>query len=414
MPAYAYKARNPRGELMRGTLEGNDRAAVADQLMNTGMTPIEIVAAPVRAQAKGYVKGDDLWSRLTEEKVSHADMQLFTRQFHSLLKAGVPIMRSLGGLQQAATNKSFAAVLGDVRDSLDSGRDLSSSMGRHPRVFSEFFVAMIRVGEVTGRMNEILPRLYAHLEFDRNMRSQVKSALRYPTFVVLAMMVAIGVVTFFVIPAFSQMYAGFKAELPILTRVLLGFSGIMVAYWPQVLGLIVVLAVVTRMFIATPGGRYAWDKAKLKIPIVGKIVMKGTMARFARSFALATRSGVPLVQALSVVSRTVDNAYIESRLEQIRRGVERGESVVRTASIAGVFTPVVMQMIAVGEETGELPALMDEVAEMYENEVGYELKAFSSQIEPLLIGVMGVLVLILALGVFLPMWELGRVSIKKH
>jgi MSHA biogenesis protein MshG len=198
-----------------------------------------------------------------------------------------------------------------------------------------------------------------------------------------------------------------------MTRILINASNFTVQYWPLVLALLVGAALGFRIYIATPDGAYRWDKFKLRIPIMGKIVLKGTMARFARSFALASRSGVPIIQALSVVAQTVDNKYIESRVEQIRDGVERGESILRASVTAGVFTPVVLQMIAVGEETGELDSLMDEIADMYEREVDYELKTLSSQIEPILILALGALVLILALGVFLPIWDLGKVVLSK-
>jgi MSHA biogenesis protein MshG len=409
MVFFAYKARNARGELVEGVLESADSGGVADQLFNTGVTPVEIV--PTDKAATDAESG--WWARLTEEKVRSIDVQLFSRQLYTLLKAGVPIMRSLACLQESAISKSFTRVLRDLRDSLDSGRELSAAMRRHQDVFSLFYMSMVRVGEMTGRLDEIFLRLFDHLEFDRAMRERIRTALRYPMFVVIAMVVAMAVINLFVIPAFAKVYAGFNAELPLVTRILIGVSNFTVQFWPLFLALIVGAGLAFRLFIATPDGLYRWDRFKLRVPIMGKIVLKGTMARFARSFALASRSGVPIIQALSVVAQTVDNKYIESRIEQIRDGVERGESILRASVTAGVFTPVVLQMIAVGEETGELDSLMDEIADMYEREVDYELKTLSSQIEPILITCLGVLVLILALGVFLPIWDLGKVALRK-
>jgi MSHA biogenesis protein MshG len=237
--------------------------------------------------------------------------------------------------------------------------------------------------------------------------------LRYPLFVILTMAVAVGVINMFVIPAFAKVYAGFNAELPLMTKILLGFSQFMVNYWPLLLLILVGGVLAFRTYVATVAGRYRWDRAKLRFPIVGKIVLKGSLARFARSFALASKSGVPILQALNVVAQTVDNAYIAGRITQMRDGIERGESILRTATISGVFTPVVLQMVAVGEETGELDTLMDEIAEMYEREVDYELKTLSSQIEPILIIGLGIVVLIMALGVFLPIWDLGKVAMHR-
>jgi MSHA biogenesis protein MshG len=196
-----------------------------------------------------------------------------------------------------------------------------------------------------------------------------------------------------------------------MTKVLLGFSDFMVQYWPALLGATVGAYVLFRLWVGTPAGRYSWDRTKLRVPVAGRIVLKATLARFARSLSIALKSGVPIVQALSVVEQVVDNTYVGQRIEQIRDGVERGESLLRTAVTTGVFTPVVLQMIAVGEETGELDDLLREVADMYQREVEYELKTLSSQIEPILIVLLGILVLILALGVFLPMWDLGQAAL---
>jgi MSHA biogenesis protein MshG len=410
VPFFAYKARDARGQLVQGVAEAADADACADQLFGGGMTPVEITATRRKASS-GTGKG---WlERLTEKKVTSMDVQLFSRQIYTLLKSGVPIMRGLAGLQESAINKSFGKVIKDLRESLDAGRELSAAMKRHPECFSNFYLSMVRVGEMTGRLEEVFLRLFDHLEFDRDMRQRVKTAMRYPSFVVTAMILAMVVVNIFVIPQFEKVFASFHAELPLMTRILIGTSRFTVQYWPA-LGLLV--AGVVGGFVSwtgTPRGQLAWDRYKLRIPIAGKIIHKGTMSRFARSFALSLRSGVPIVQALTVVAQTVDNAYLAGRVEQMRDGVERGESILRTSTNAGVFTPIVLQMIAVGEESGSLDDLMDEIAQMYEREVDYELKTLSSQIEPILITFLGVMVLILALGIFLPIWDLGKAALHR-
>jgi len=409
VPLFAYKGRNARGEMMQGVLEAADSGAVADQLFSTGVTPIEINVT--KAVARTNEEG--LWERLTEKKVNAMDVQLFSRQMYTLLKSGVPIMRGLAGLQESAISKAFGRVIKDLRESLDSGRELSAAMRRHPDVFSAFYLSMVRVGEMTGRLEEVFLRLFEHMEFDRDMRERVKTALRYPSFVVIAMVIAMVVVNIFVIPAFAKVFESFHTQLPLMTRILLATSGFMQHYW----GLLLVIAVGAyfgfRSWIKTDKGRYEWDRIKLRIPIAGKIIHKATMARFARSFSLSARSGVPIVQALTVVSQTVDNAFLTSRIEQMRDGVERGESILRTAVTAAVFTPVVLQMIAVGEESGSLDDLMDEIAQMYEREVDYELKTLASQIEPILITFLGAMVLVLALGIFLPIWDLGKAALHR-
>ncbi len=408
MPLFSYRGRNARGDLVEGRLDARDPGAVADQLYNVGIFPVDI--APARESAREQLSA---WlARIFPARVGLLDVMLFSRQMHTLLKAGVPILRALSGLQESTHNASFAAVIGDLRQSLDSGRELSLALRRHDKVFSPYYVSMVRVGEMTGRLEEIFLRLYQHLEFEKDMRERIRAALRYPAFVVTAMAAALVIVNLFVIPAFARVYQGFKADLPLLTQALIGFSEFMVAWWPLLLVAAVAAGVAWNFYVATAEGRYRWDRFKLGLPIAGRIVLKASLARFARSFAIAFHSGLPVVNALTVMAQVVDNAHIGQRVEQMRDGVERGESVTRTAAAAGVFTPTVLQMIAVGEETGELDDLMAEVAGMYEREVDYEVRNLSAQIEPVLIVMLGVLVLVLALGVFLPLWDLARVMIR--
>ena len=407
MPHFAYKGRDGAGKRLEGTLEALSSSAAADQLQARGIIPLQI--SETRASAKAG--GGEI--QLFKPKVGHVDLLLFSRQLHTLLKAGVPIMRALTGLQESAANPAMRDVIRDIRESLEAGRELSVALARHPKVFSSFYVSMVRVGEATGLLEEIFLRLFEHLEFERFMREQVKSALRYPMFVVLAMAAAIVVVNLFVIPAFAKVFQGFGAELPFMTRLLLGFSNFMVAWWPAMLGGLIGAVFAFRAWVATPAGRMQWEALTLRIPIAGKIVGKAAMARFARSFALGMRSGVPVMQALTNAGQTVDNSYIEKKVYGMRESVERGESVLRAAHATRFFTPVVLQMVAVGEESGALDDMMEEVGQMYQQEVEYELKTLGQQIEPILIVCLGVLVLILALGIFLPMWDLGKVALKR-
>jgi MSHA biogenesis protein MshG len=325
----------------------------------------------------------------------------------------VPILRAFAGLQASASKPAMVELFKDIRSSLDQGRELSAALARHSHLFGAFYVSMIRVGEMTGRLTEVFLRLTEHMEFERDVRERIKQAMRYPLFVIIAMAIAVVILNVFVIPVFAKVFAGFNAQLPLITRGLLGFSGWMVTWWPLLLALVVGGAVLVRAYLRTPQGRYRWDARKLKLPIVGEIVLKATLARFARSFALSSQSGVPLVQALTVVAQTVDNAFIGSRIEQMRDGIERGESISRCAAATGVFTPVVLQMINVGEETGELDNLLFEIAAMYERDTDYAIKGLSAAIEPILLAVIAVLVLLLALGVFLPLWNMGQAAMGK-
>ncbi len=406
MSRFVWRGRDPRGELAQGILEADHADAVAEQLIAIGVTPVFIEAR--QDASVGGTAPASLWQALRTASVNGEDLLVFSRQMYTLQKAGVPILRALAGLQASTPKPALVSLIADLRHSLDQGRELAAAMARHPAVFDGFYVAMVRVGEMTGRLTEIFERLAEHIEFELDVRARVKQALRYPTMVAVAIGLALVVVNLFVIPTFANVFASFKAELPLLTKLLLCFSAWMVAWWPLLAAAGIGGLWGLKAWLATPEGRYRRDRAKLKLPIAGPIVLKATLARFARSFAMASKSGVPIARAMTVVAQTVDNAWVGARIERMRDGIERGESLSRCAAASGVFTPVVLQMIAVGEETGELDTLLVEVAQMYERETDYAIKGLSSSIEPLLLAVIGVFVLLLALGIFMPLWNLGQ------
>ena len=406
MAIYDWRGRNNRGEAVNGQLDAMTDGGVADQLKTLGIAPVYIALAKVVSEEKA----EDWWAKINRKPIVDEDLMIFSRQMYTLNKAGVPILRAFSGLQASATKPAMVDLLKDIRASLDQGRELSAAMARHQNLFGGFYISMIRVGEMTGRLTEVFLRLNEHMEFERDVRERIKQAVRYPIFVIIAMAIAVVILNVFVIPVFAKVFAGFNAQLPLITRGLLGFSAWMIKWWPLLIAGTIGAAVAWRAYLRTPAGRYRWDSRKLKLPIIGEIILKATLARFARSFALSSQSGVPLVQALTVVAQTVDNAYIGARIEQMRDGIERGESISRCAAATGVFTPVVLQMINVGEETGELDNLLFEIAGMYERETDYNIKGLSAAIEPILLAVIGVLVLLLALGVFLPLWNLGQAA----
>ncbi len=409
MAVYAWRGRNARGEAVQGQLEAMTEGGVADQLMSIGVAPVHIAIAPEKPDSQA----DNWFTRLNRKPVVASDIMLFSRQMYTLNKAGVPMLRAFAGLQASTIKPAMVEMLKDIRASLDQGRELSVAMARHIDVFGTFYISMIKVGEMTGRLTEVFLRLNKHMEFEHGVRERIKQAMLYPIFVMIAIAIAVVILNIFVIPVFATVFAGLNAELPLITRGLLAFSSWMLNWWPWLLAACIGAGVAIRGYLRTPTGRYRWDACKIKLPIVGDIVLKATLARFARSFALSSQSGVPLVQALTVVAQTVDNAFIGSRIEQMRDGIERGESFTRCAAATGVFTPVALQMIAVGEEASELDSLLFEIADMYERETDYSIKGLSAAIEPILLAVIAVLVLLLALGVYLPMWSLGPAAMGK-
>ena len=408
MAVFSYRGRNRRGEAVDGRIEGLSVDAVADQLFNSGVTPIDIAEASPANDVFGGLKA--LRINLSEGRVELLDQVFFCRQMYTLIKAGVPILQALRGLRESTQNLALAKVIGSISEGLDAGLDLTGALKRHPKIFSSLFISMVQVGETTGSLAEAFLQLSIYLERDKDTRDRIKQAMRYPTMVLFAITVAMFIINLFVIPAFAKIYAGFRAELPWATKILIATSNFMVHYWLWIIVASVLLALGIRSYVKTPEGLYRWHRYKLKIPLVGSILYRSTLGRFARSMAITLKAGVPLVQGMTVISRAVDNEYVSERIIQMRDGVERGENITRTAAATGMFPPLVIQMISVGEETGAVDDLLQEVAEYYEREVDYDLKNLSSSIEPVLIVIIGIMVLVLALGVFLPMWDLARAA----
>jgi MSHA biogenesis protein MshG len=407
MATFRYKGRTARGDLVNGTLEAETAEAVADQLVTINVTPIDIAQtkqARERPAALASVK-----EALTRERPKADDLILFSRQMHSLTKGGVPLIRALKGLAASTHNVVLRETIGEIVESLASGRDLGTTLARHPRVFSPLYVNIVRVGENSGNLEESFKRLAQYIAFDKDTRRRIRTAFRYPILVVCFVAAAIAILTTFVIPKFATLFGHFNMGLPWPTRVILAVSHFASHDWPIVLALAIGAAVAVKLWINTDEGRYRWDKWKLKIPIVGDIVMRSSMARFARGFAMAYRAGVPLISTLTLTANAVGNTWLRERVLEMRTGVERGESLSHTAAAAGLFPPLVLQMLMVGEETGTVDDMLDEVGDYYESEVEYKLQNLSAAIEPILIVVMGVMVLILALGVFLPMWNIARI-----
>jgi len=408
MPIYAYKARDQRGQLQQGQVEAPTTDAAVGTLAARGLIPVELREHTPKAQDLGV-----FWQRLTQKQPGLAELILFSRQMYSLTKAGVPIVQSLARLADSTPNPRFAEVLRDIGKDLEGGRDVTGSFARHPQVFGTLYISMLRVGEMSGRLDEAFLRMYEYLDRDKVTVDRIKAAMRYPTFVIIAILIAIGVLTVMVIPAFAKVFSGFQMELPLPTRIILGFSEFASRYWPLILGGIALAVFAFKRWTRTEKGRLWWDRTKLRIPKVGDILLRGTLARFTRALSMALGSGVPITQALVGVARASDNMYLAEKVLGMRMGIERGDTMLRTAAQTELFTPVVLQMLAVGEETGQVDAMMREVADFYDREVEYDIANLSAIIEPLLTLVVGAMVLVLALGVFLPMWDLTQLASRR-
>jgi len=416
---YTWRGRNAAGQVVEGQLEAISESGVVDQLKSMGMVPIHIglsaagtnsAAASWLARAGKWLASLDQWVTVASRKpILTEDLLMFTRQMYTLSKAGVPIMRGLEALKFSAVKPAMLDVLNDIFFNLQQGKNLSTAIDTHPKVFGSFYVSMIRSGEMTGRLTEVFLRMHAHIAFEHDVRGRIKQAIRYPMYVMSALVVALVVINIFVMPGFSDVYEGLEADLPSITRGLLTFSQLMVSWWPLLLSLGIAIWLSIKGVLRTPVGCYYWDRLKIRLPIVGEIILKSTLARFAHGLALSNQSGVPLVQSLTAVAETVNNTFIGGRIRKMRQGIERGKSIAFCSDATGIFEPVALQMIAVGEESGQLDEMLIELADMYERETDYSIKAMAAAIEPILVVFIGAMVLLLALGVYLPMWDLGGV-----
>ena len=405
MPHYAFKGRSGAGQAVDGEIEGTNSNVVAELLMDRGVTPISIVEKKVQVDVLELLK-----ERFDLTKISVEELLMFTRQMGGLVKAGVPITRAITGILESVENPLLIKSLRDILEQLDSGRNLAIACARHPRVFSNLYISMIQVGENTGRLEESFALMADYIDRNRRITQNIKTALRYPSTVIIALLVALTIVNLFVIPKFASFFEANKLELPWQTLLLLNTSNFFVDYWMFVGVALIASVAGFKHYINSPDGRYKWHRYIIKAPLVGEILHRSYMARFARSFAMAYSAGVPIVQAMGVISRSIGNDYISRHVDGMREGIERGESLTRTADQTRMFTPVVMQMFAVGEEAGNLDEMMTFIADFYEEEVDYDVKTLSDKIEPLIYVAIGGLVLILALGIFVPMWDVAQLA----
>ncbi len=402
MPVFAYKARDGQGKLISNKLEAETAQYAAQTLINRGLTPIHIDLATTDS---------DLAQQLTYwwaiQQLSINDLILFSRQMHSLTKAGVPLIRSINSLADSCRNMALKQALVSITHRLESGQSLSQAMSQHNKIFPILLVSIINVGETTGGLEQAFQQISHYLEREKVTQSRIKSALRYPTMVLMAISIALVIVNVYVIPAFKGVFDKMGTQLPWQTRLLMAVSDFTVEFWPYILGLSLLTIILIGKYVQSPAGRLHWHQLILKIPAVGSIIHRATMERFSRSFAMILNAGVPLIQGIAIVSKAVGNEYIGAKLHKMRVGIEKGDSISRMARSIELFPPLVIQMILVGEESGNIAEMLQEVADFYEGEIDTELKNLSSAIEPFLIVIIGIIVLILALGIFLPMWDLS-------
>ncbi len=411
MPTYVFKGRNRMGEVIVGERLADSRDMLR-QLLRREQVMLTSVKEKGREIAVPKIGG-------RSKKVAAKDLSIFTRQFSVMIDAGLPLVQCLEVLAQQQENKNFQMVLTQTRQDVEEGSTLAAAMARHPKTFDQLFVNMIEAGEAGGILDLILQRLSSYIEKIVKLRRDVISAMIYPAAVIVIAIAVIAVIMVFVIPSFQSIFAGMLGPgepLPLPTRIVVGVSEFLAGIGGLViLGAIVAAAVAIRFYYRTPGGHRTIDMILLKVPIIGSILRKIAVARFSRTLSTLLSSGVPILQSLEITARTAGNVILEEAITKVRTGVERGESIVEPLKATDVFPNMVSQMIAIGEQTGALDAMLGKIADFYEQEVDSAIASLLTLIEPVMIGFLGVTIGSIVISMYLPLFTLiGKMAAGSH
>ncbi len=402
MATFKYKVRDKSGKSIAGTIDAPNVQMAGDQLYTLGYLPISI-------EEIGEAISLDLSALLTRfQKVKLDELIVFSQQLSTLYKAGLPLLSGLESITQEVKNKKFKMTLEEVRKQIEGGSTLHGAMSKYPEVFSTIYINMVRAGETSGMLGEALDRFITLSDRELGTQQRVKEATRYPKIVILSLTVAFAVLLTFVIPRFAQIFAQFKTPLPLPTRIMIGINTVFQNYWYLVLGAIFGIPILLKRYLRTESGRYFWDRLKLRIPVFGPIFLKIALSRFAYTFAMLNRSGIPILQTLEITSTTINNINLSQSIEEISRNVREGRSLANSMRETEKFTPLIIQMVSVGESSGTLESMLMRITEYYDIEVDNSIKKMSTYIEPFLTLFLGVVVLFLALAVFLPWWNMAK------
>ncbi len=398
MATFRYSARDASGRVVAGAIEAPSELAVVAKLQEMGFY---VTSLEEQVKRVGLLAAVRRW-----RGISLRDLTIFFRQFSTMISSGLSMLRSLSILELQTESLKLREVVTELRSDVQEGKALSEAAGRHPRTFSTLIVSMVRAGEVGGVLDEILQRVAGFLERDLALRQKVRAAITYPAAIFIFAIGIIFFLVFFILPQFIGFFEGLDLVLPVPTRILIWSTHTLTNYWYVVVGLIALGFYAVRTYIRTPAGRMRFDRFKLRVPVFGKIVHMVTLARFSRTFATLISSGVPIMQALEVVAGAVDNKVVTKAVEEVRASIREGESIALPLQAAGIFPPMVVQMTAVGEETGQLDAMLTKVADFYDGEVETVLSQLTSILEPLLILFLGFIVGFIVLSFYLPLYTL--------
>lgn len=397
---FQYKVKDKSGKLVEGSLEAENAQLVVSKLRSMGYVPIEI------QQQGGATLQRELKLPGLSDRVKLKDVSVFSRQFATMINSGLSLLRSLNILAEQTESKPLADIVNQVRMDVEKGSSLSQAMGKHPKAFGRLYVSMVRAGEVGGALDSVLMRLADTIEKQVELRRKVKSAMTYPLVVAILVLTIVTAMLLFVIPMFQGIYKQLGGTLPAPTQLLINISNVCRKLWYVIFVGEIAAAFAFRKWINSEEGRKQWDAIKLKVPIFGKLVRKTALARFSRTLSALVRSGVPILESLDIVAETAGNYVVATAVRETQAAVKRGDPLSKKLEEHPVFPPMVVQMMAVGEETGALDEMLDKIADFYDQEVEATVDALTSLIEPILIVVMGVCVGGMIISLYLPMFNI--------
>ena len=398
MSRYRFTARDAAGLAVCGVREASGAAALASALEAERLIPLTIEEHPQGLLARLH-KG-----LFVAKAPGSVEVMLFCRQMHSLLQARVPLLRALASVRGVTRQPGMAAALDGVLQSLHAGQPLALALRQQPQVFAPLAVSLVHAGEETGTLDEAFDHIASNLEREQHTRRQIWTALRYPLLVLLLLFAALTIINIFAMPAFMGIYARLKVELPLATRLLMGLSRFSSLYGAALLATLALASLLAWLGVQNARGQRLWHRWQLRLPLFGAVLHLCQMARFCRALALMVRARMPLLHGLAVAAEVSNNRHLREGLLDVRAAVARGQSLAQSAEGSGLFSPLVVQMLAVGEETGALDLLMDEASRHYEGEAEYCAQTFTGRLQPALLAVMAAVVALVAAGVFLPMW----------
>ncbi|MBI1976396.1 MAG: type II secretion system F family protein [Candidatus Omnitrophica bacterium] len=400
MAEYFYRAFDPSGQTKQGTMEAEGVDAVAKKLKQLGYMPLTI------KEGKGKIPGFGAAQRfIIGRRVPHSDLNAVTRQLATLQRTGIPLLVSLRAVKEEMEASYLGSILTKICQAVEEGKSLSESLAQHPEVFNQVYVQMVRAGETAGILDQMLDRLAQLGEHDEETSSQIRSAMQYPLIVLVTISLVFVFIMTFVIPRFSDLFGRFHTALPLATRVLLGISAVFQHHWTAVLLTVVSLIIGVRWFSSVPFGRRRIDRWVLKTPVFGSLFQKIYWSRFAQIVGLLSQGGVPIVETLHVAAEVTGNRCAADAIHGVARGVSEGKGLSEPMRDSKFFPPTLLHMVKVGEESGRMDELLLRASQHYDTQVAYGLKRLGVLVEPLLLAVLGAMVLVLALGVFIPMWN---------